>query len=60
MKIVISTILSVSPADLHMSHIHDEEQEFATPLTFSTSSENVNPAQPAHADDGAVKSNLER
>jgi len=27
MKIVISTLLSVSPADLHMSHIHDEVQE---------------------------------
>ena len=60
MKIVISTILSVFPAALHMSHIHDEGQEFTTLLTFSTSSENVDPVQPAHVDDEAVKSNLER
>ena len=60
MKIVISTILSVFPAALHMSHIHDEGQEFATLLAFSTSTDNAEPAQPAHVDDAAVKSNLER
>jgi len=56
MKIAISTILSVSPADLHMSHIHDEGQEFMTLLMFSTSSKNVDPIQPAHVDDEAEQS----
>ena len=34
MKIVISTILSVSPAALHTYHIDDGEHDFASRIPF--------------------------